>query len=290
MSFVLATDTSANLSKKYIDRYNLVIVPLSYYINDVEYSYPDPSQFDGQAFFDLLRQKVPVRTSLVNTQRFCDAFTPSLEQGNDILYVGMSSGISSSYASACVAAQQLREQFPDRRILTVDTLAASLGEGLLVLLGAELREQGKTIEETAALLEQRREDMRQCFTVDDLLFLRRGGRISGASALLGTLLSIKPLLRGNRNGEIVLYGKARGGNGALRALADNYAQNVADPASQTVGIAHGGCPERAEALAEMLREQHPPREIMIECYEPVTGSHVGPGTVALFFWGNGRID
>ena len=171
----------------------------------------------------------------------------------------------------------------------MDTMAASLGEGIFVRTAVRLRDAGKTLAETAAELLRLRGHVCQFFTVDDLMFLRRGGRISNITAVLGTVLGIKPLLKGNEEGQIIVYGKTRGRKKALRALAEELeARFLPDHPYQHVAIAHGDCEEDAQTVAALIREQHPEVEVEIECYEPVTGSHVGPGTVALFFVGTER--
>lgn len=288
MSFLIVTDSSANLPMNLLKQYQLTVVPLSYYVDDQEYTCVDLSAFDGTGFYQMLRGKTTVKTSLINVQRFMDALHPLLEQGNDLLYVGMSSGISGSFQSALAALDQLREQYRQRLILAVDTLAASLGEGLQVIKAAKLREAGKTITETAQALVAQRQQMNQVFTVDDLMFLKRGGRLSSMGAVLGTVLHIKPLLRGDEEGKIVVFAKERGRKAALKAMAAEFERKVVHPNGQLIGIAHGGCLEDADYLASLIMERYPAARFLIEIYEPVTGSHVGPGAVALFFEGEDR--
>ena len=176
--------------------------------------------------------------------------------------------------------------FPDARIRLVDTLSASLGEGLLVLEAADCRDRGMTLDETADRLMAMRHRMAQVFTVEDLKYLRRTGRLSNVTALVGMMLNIKPLLKGDREGKIVTFARTRGRRQSILAMAERYDAMVSHPEEQIVGIAHADCPEDAETLASLLRAKHPPKEIMTVCYEPVTGSHVGPGTLALFFLGD----
>ena len=198
---------------------------------------------------------------MINTTVFVEAWEPHLKDGFDILYVGMSSGISGSYSAACAAASMLRDEFPERRIETFDTLAASLGEGFQALDAAKMRLAGKSLDEVLAHLEGARKKMHQVFTVDDLLYLSRGGRVSRTAALAGTVLNIKPILQGDAEGKIVVTSKAR-------------------------GSAHGGCREDAETLRGLLKTTDPACEVLIVDYEPVTGSHVGPGALALFYYGD----
>ncbi len=289
MEYVIMTDTSANLPSSVIREGNLAIVPFTYRMGEVEASCLNPDDFNGTAFYRALREGTVVTTSQINTRQFTEAMEPYLLKERDILYIGMSSGISGSYHAAERAADELRQIYSTRTILTVDTLGASLGEGLLVCEAIRLRSGGRSIEETAAQLNVMRDRMYQIFTVDDLRHLHRGGRISGAAAFLGTTLGIKPLLKGNEHGQIISCGKCRGRRRALEALADRYKRLVESPETQTIGIAHADCAEDAEYLANLLREKHPPQDIMTVMYEPVTGSHVGPGTLALFFLGGPRV-
>ena len=289
MSFEILTDTSANLPDAKIREYHLKLIPFLFYVNGEEKSCLETEGFDGEAFYQSMRERVEVSTSQITPQRFVDEMEPLLQAGRDVLYVGMSSGISGAFQSAEMAARQLREQYPQRKIRLVDTLAASLGEGLQVLWAAKLREQGATLDETADTLLRRRVNMCQIFTVDDLAYLRRGGRISRTVALVGSVLQIKPLLKGNEEGRIVMCGKVRGRKASLRALAERYGALVTEPEKQVVGIAHAACAGEAAYLASLLREKGAPAEILTVCYEPVTGSHVGPGTVALFFTGGDDV-
>ncbi|MGN0661144.1 MAG: DegV family protein [Oscillospiraceae bacterium] len=286
MSFVIATDTSANLPKEEVIKYGIAVVPFSFFINGEETVCGEGFDFEGDAFYKKLTRDTDVKTSLINDERYCSYFEPILREEKDILYLGMSSGISGAFCASLRAAQNLREKYPERKIICVDTLGASLGEGLQVLTAARLRESGLTIEETATLIQEKREKMCQLFTVDDLMFLKNGGRVSGVAAVFGTVLQIKPLLKGDKEGKIAVFGKVRGRMAAIKALAAEYLAKVTEPRLQTVGIAHAGCPEDAKLLADMLsNSKKPPKSIMTVCYEPVTGIHTGPGTVALFFTG-----
>ena len=195
----------------------------------------------------------------------------------------MSGGISGSYNSARIAANELAEEFPDRRILTFDTETASLGEGLQVLEAARLRDEGRDAEAVLASLQNSRADMCSFFTVDDLIHLKRTGRVSIAAAVVGTVLHMKPILRG-LNGKIIAFHKVRGRRAAVKELADQYLSRVTDWAGQTIGIAHAACKEDVDKLIELISEKMPAKILTVK-YEPVTGSHVGPGALALFFRG-----
>ncbi len=283
MSFAIITDTSSNLQNRQIAENDLIIIPFSYYVNGEEHTCLDTDAFNGDEYYDTIRRGVHVTTSQVTPQRYIDCFEPILKEGTDIIFVSMSSGISGSCASAEMAATQLREDYPDKKLKIIDTLGASLGEGLVAVKGAVCRKAGMSFEETAKELLSMSRRMCQMFTVDDLMHLRRGGRLSNLSAIVGTVLHIKPLLKGDEEGKIVAFAKVRGRKHSIEALAERYDKLVVEPENQTVGIAHAGCREDAEFLERLLMKNRPPREILTVDYEPVTGSHVGPGALALFF-------
>lgn len=289
MSFSIVTDTSANLPTPWLKENDVAVIPFCYTMHDREMSCLDTEVFNGTAYYTAMRNGIGVTTSQINPQAYIDCFEPLLEAGNDILFVGMSSGISGSYQSAQIAMAQLRESYPERECRLVDTLAASLGEGIQVMRAVEYRRQGLDLSETAKRLLSLRHRMCQIFMVDDLMFLKKTGRVSGAVALVGTMLQIKPLLKGNEKGQIVTYAKARGRRKAIEALAKHYDELVQDAPEQVVGIAHADCEKDADLLATLLMRNHPPRQILTVMYEPVTGAHVGPGTLALFFLGDADV-
>ncbi len=284
--YVIFTDTCANLPDELIERYGLQIIPLSYTVNGQ--TYPDPEggdeSFDGGAFYDAMRRGAAVTTSMVNTQAFTSAFSPYLSKGTDVIYIGISSGISGTHQAAVTAAAELAQQYPQRKIAVIDTRAASLGEGLPVVFAARLKEAGAPFEEVVSQTENNSEKICQYFTVEDLMYLKKGGRISGAAALVGNILQIKPILKGDEEGRIVLCHKERGRKRALEALVNAYRQLASNHAAP-IGIAHADSGEGARLLADKVREAGHTGEILKVWYEPVTGSHVGPGTIALFFYG-----
>ena len=289
MSFVVFTDGCSNLPGSVLNRYQIRTLPFTYTINGQQIVYNgDIESFDAPAHYNLLRSGELIQTSLANTQHFMDHFRPVLEAGSDVIYIGMSSGISGTYQASSMAAAELMEEFPDRRVRTVDSLGAGFGPGLLTILAAEARSEGKTVDETADYLDQKKMDLCEFFTVDDLMFLRRTGRLSTTGALAGTMLGIKPILRGDEEGHIVTYQKCRGRKKAVDTLAQLYETRVVDAENQIVAISHGDCLEDAEALAEMITAIAKPKELLFCPHEPVTGSHVGPGMLAVFFFGKGR--
>lgn len=278
------TDTSANLPASYIQKYALRVIPLTYLIDGVE-AHQDPTvDFDGKAYYDAMRSGTSVTTAMINIAGFLEPLREALAAGDDVIYIGMSGGISGTAQAAVIAAGELTEKYPARKIVTIDTYAASLGEGLQVLEAARMIEEGKSLDEIKAHLLSRRPHMCQFFTVDDLAYLKRGGRISSATALIGTVLSIKPILCGDETGHIVSCGKVRGMKRAYQELANYYDGRALDK-SEMLGIAHADNEEGAQALIALLRDKGFTGECLNVVYEPVTGAHVGPGTVALFFYG-----
>ncbi len=280
----LFTDTSANLPVSITKEYGIEVVPFSYTVNGKEVPYSAETDFNGKAFYEAMRAGAEVKTSMINVSDFMAAFEQWIAKGDAVIYVGMSGGISGTANSAKLAAEELLEKYPAAKIAAIDTYAASLGEGFLVIETAKMIERGDPFLKIVKKIELLRKNMCQFFTVDDLAYLRKGGRISGAAAVVGTVLNIKPILRGDENGKIVLCGKIRGFNKSMEALANKYDELVFDKTAD-VGIAHADNPEGAQRLEDILRAKGFSGELLKVVYEPVTGSHVGPGTIALFFMG-----
>ena len=285
MSYRIFTDTSANLPTDLTEAKGITVVPFSYCLNGEEFMCTDTRSFDGADFYGAIRKHASVSTSQINPFRYEEYMEPVLQAGSDILYIGMSSGISGSYASACTAIEQLRAKYPERDIRAVDTLSASLGEGIVVLKAVEYLEHGMDIDEAEKRLNELSRKVCQIFIVDDLMHLRRTGRLSNAVALAGAVLQIKPMLKGNEKGQIVCIKRERGRRRAIESLVKVYENYIENAEEQIVGISHADCAEDAEYLASRLRSVAAPKEILTVCYEPVTGSHVGPDTLALFFVG-----
>lgn len=284
--FKIYTDSSANLPVELIKRYELEVVSFHYHMEGHEYAAYENSDadFDGGKFYQAMREGVNVQTSMINSEAFCQAFEKALSAGQDVLYIGMSSGISGAYHASVAAAQQLKQRYPDRKIAVIDTRAASLGEGLAVLLGAKLKKAGTDFDDIVAHVTQYAALVCQYFTVEDLTYLKRGGRISGAAAFVGNILQIKPILMGNEEGKIVVHHKERGRKKSIEALVQKY-QELSSDMNAPIGVAHGDSEEDARRLVQRLRDVGHQGDVIFTCYEPVTGSHVGPGTLALFFHG-----
>ena len=289
MSFAIVSDTSCNVPMKYLSPEDISLVPFSYYPKDNEQNMMqciDIDEFNGKDFYEGIRKGSLYNTSQVSPGAYYDCMSEYAKKGQDVLYISMSSGISGSYNSSLVAQKMLEEEFPERKFYMLDTKAASLGEGIVLLRAIELRRQGLGIEECYKELEYMSKCVYQVFTVDSLRHLQRTGRLSNAAMIIGNLLNIKPILMGNENGQIINVAKVRGTKKAIKEMADRYDRLVKEPGKQIVGIAHADNMEDTDYLIDLLNQNNPPKEILTVCYEPVTGSHVGPGTVALFFLGD----
>lgn len=280
------TDSGSNIPPELLSKYHIGVVELPYFMDGVPVTTP-MTEFDGEAFYGRMRHGAEVRTSLANVGAFTEAFLPVLEAGDDLIYVGMSGGISGTFQASRIAAEDLRERFPERHLAVIDTRGASLGEGFPALEGAVARDKGASFEEVVQTVEDRKYHMCQYFTVEDLMYLKKGGRLPASAAFIGNLLQIKPMLTANEKGEIIMKYKVRGMRKTLKALAEHYRDEATDKTAP-VGIAHADAPESLAYLTEKLREAGCTGEIMPVCYEPVTGSHVGPGAIALFFYGEKR--
>lgn len=287
MAFEVFVDGSANLPKKMLTDIN--VLPCSYLFNDREVIYKgDVDSFDGKFYYDALRNGESIKTSLLNTHLFITHFTPVLKEGKDIIYISMSSGISGTYNAAIAAADQLMEDFPDRFVHIVDSHGCGFGNGILALKAAELKRSGASCREAAVVVDEAVDHACQYFTVDDLNFLKKTGRVSGVTATIGTVLNIKPILFGDSTGHIISCGKVRGRKSAIIELSKNYAKKRMETMGDVVCISHGDCLEDANTLSKLVLEINPHANITICQHEPFSGAHVGPGMLGLFFWGTER--
>ena len=284
--FVILTDSSADLGPDLIDQYGIQVLPLSFTIRGLTYQdFPDHRDMDPRVFYDLLRKEEVATTAADNVAQYIQALEPLLQEGHDVLILAFSSGLSMTYNASTMAVEELRDKYPDRKLYTVDTLCASLGQGLLVWMAAREREKGKSIEEVRDWVVSHKLNICHQFTVDDLHFLKRGGRISATTAVVGSMLQIKPVLHVDNDGHLVNIGKARGRHGSLKALVDRMEQTAIDPREQTVFISHGDCLEDAELVAQMVKDRFGVQNVYINYVGPVIGAHSGPGTLALFYYG-----
>ena len=287
--YVILTDSSADLTAELAAELGVEVIPLSFTMEDKTYfNYPDNRDIDPADFYARLRGGAMATTAAVNVADYTEAIEPILKEGKDVLVLAFSSGLSATCHSAQIAAGELMEQYPDRKVYVVDTLCASLGQGLLVWYAANLKKQGKTMEEVRDWTEEHKLNLCHWFTVDDLHFLKRGGRISSATAVLGTMLSIKPVMHVDNEGHLIKVGTARGRNASLKALVDHMEQTVLDLKGQSIFISHGDCLADAQKVADDIRARFGVEDIVINYVGPVIGAHSGPGTVALFFMGSER--
>lgn len=287
--FTIITDSAADLNQQLVEQLDVQVVPMSINLSgEIYYNYPDERDIKSNVFYDRLRGGEQAVTAAVNMAQFIDLMEPHLQQGNDVLVLAFSSGLSTTYNSARLAAEELSSKYPARTVRVVDTLCASLGQGLLVTLAARQRAEGKSLDEVCAWVEENKLHLCHQFTVDDLHFLKRGGRVSATTAVLGTMLAIKPVLHVDDAGHLINIGKARGRAAALKALVDNMEKSYAGDKNQTVYISHGDCFKDAQAVAEMVRQRFGIEDILIGSIGPVIGAHSGPGTVALFHLGTHR--
>ena len=287
--FVILTDSSADLGVDMVRQLDVQVLPLSFSMGtQIYHNYPDNREIDPHAFYQLLRQGQVATTSAINMAQYTDALEPLLQEGKDVLVLAFSSGLSTTYNSSRLAVEELQEKYPERKIYTVDTLCASLGQGLLVYLAAKERDAGKSIEQVRDWVEENKLHMCHQFTVDDLHFLKRGGRISATTAVVGSMLQIKPVLHVDNEGHLINIAKARGRQASLKALVDKMEKTAIDPANQVVFISHGDCLEDAQTVEKMVKERFGVKEVYINYVGPVIGAHSGPGTLALFYVGSER--
>ncbi len=288
--FKIITDSTSDLPSGLVEELELHVIPMLFTVDGKDYlNTPDERQLYSHDFYEMLRAGKTSTTTQINIEVFKEEMRPYLEKGLDVLYLGFSSGLSSTFNSARLAAAELTEDFPDRKIIIVDTLAASMGEGLLVYHAAMKKKQGMSLEETAAFVEENKLHLAHWFTVDDLNHLKRGGRVSGAAALIGTMLNIKPVLHVDDEGHLIPVDKVRGRRNSLAELVSHMEKTALSPGEQTVFISHGDAPEDAQYVEKLVRERFGVKTVYINPIGPVIGTHSGPGTVALFFLASKRL-
>ena len=286
--YVIFTESTGDLTPALIEQAGLQVLPMNFNLDGQSYlDYPDGREISSHTFYDKLRNGSSCTTSQVSLAEYEDAFTPVLEQGQDILYLAFSSGLSGTYQSSCVAAEMLQEKFPDRRIISVDSKQASMGEGLFAYLVGCKRLGGADLDAAAAYARELAPKVCAWFTVDDLMFLKRGGRLSGAAAVAGTLLGIKPVLHVDDDGHLIAMEKVRGRRASLDALVKHFQATAQDPRGGTVFISHGDCQEDCDYVMGKLKALGV-TDLHQGSSGPVIGAHSGPGTVALFWVGGPR--
>lgn len=286
--YTIITDSSCDLPASLAEKLGIRVVPLSVFVEGKQYyNYLDGRDISYESFYGQLAEGKMVTSSAINMEQFKMVMESELLTGHDVLYIGFSSGLSGTYNAGRMAAEELREEYPNSTIFTVDTLCASLGQGMLVYQAALQKAGGKSIEEVYEFCEETKMKVCHWFTVDDLHQLKRGGRISGATALIGTMLNIKPVLHMDDAGKLVNMSKARGRNGAIQALVDQMEKTAVEPEKQTIFISHGNCYDEAKKLAELVHDRFGCKSV-INFVGPVIAAHSGQGTIALFYIGTER--
>ncbi len=289
MAFRIITDSSCDLTQEMADELGLQIAPLSVNILGQEHrNYLDGRDLNVAEFYKTLRTGEMTSTTAANPTLWKEIAEPILQAGEDVLTLGFSSGLSTTCNAARIAAEELMEEYPDRKMVVVDTLSASLGQGLLCYLVVQKSREGASLEETAEYAQWLVPHLCHWFTVDDLYFLKRGGRVSGATAVVGSLLQVKPVMHMDDEGHLIKVTTARGRKASIHALFKKVEETAIDPEKQVMFISHGDCLEDAEYLANMLKEKLHVPEVHINYVGPVIGSHSGPGTLAMFFVGQQR--
>ena len=287
MSYRIFTEATSDFPASFAEQLNVTVLPMGFTMEGKEYFYiPGRSDMPIETFFEKMRAGVPVTTAQVNAYTFIEAFEPVLKNGEDILYIGFSSKLSGSVQSGFSAAEELRAKYPERKIFVIDSLCASLGEGLLVYYAA--RKQDMAIEDLANWVEENKLRLIHWFTVEDLVYLKRGGRVSGATAAIATILNIKPVMHVDNEGYLVAVEKVQGRKKSLRSLFDRMAKTVDTKATDTVFIGHCDSKADAEYVASLVHEAYPDMMVHIDDIGTSVGAHSGPGTIALFFIGSER--
>ena len=287
--YIIMTDSCCDLTDHMAKELELTVVPLTVHIDGQDY----PNLLDGSAisfedFYSKIRAGKLATTSAANVGQFQDAMRPVLDSGRDIVCIGFSSALSTTYQSACIAAEDMRQEFPDARIYVVDSLSASLGQGLLLYLTVQKKREGLTAEELVQWVEDNKLHIDHWFTVDDLNYLKMGGRLSAGAAFFGSMLSIKPVMHTSDEGKLVPVSKVRGRKASLKALIDKIAELGIEPSEQVMFICHADCEVEARAVAEEMKARYGVKEVYINYIGPVIGSHTGPNTMGLFFVGTQR--
>lgn len=283
-SYAIFADSACDMSGEILAKWGIRVASLRFRFEGEDREYSN-NELPAAEFYDKMRKGGVAKTSAVNVNDFKALFEPALQNGEDVLYLGFSSGISTTYNSGRLAAEELRTTYPERTIMTVDTLAASSGFGLLLYLAAKKRDEGASIEEVAQYITEMRSKLCHWFTVDDLVYLKRGGRVSPTSAFIGGVLGIKPVMHVDDEGKLIPMSKVRGRRAALQAMADQYGKLADKSVQAPIYISHGDCMGDVETLKKLLKDQYGADVEVVSDVGPVIGAHSGPGTLALFFVG-----
>lgn len=288
-SYQIVTDSTSDLTPKLVEELGVEVIPMEFILGDeVYHNYPDAREMSSKEFYARLRAGEMSKTNQINTVTFVETFEPFLQRGLDVLYIGFSSSLSGTYERALEAIAQLKKKYPQRRVVPVDSLAVSMGEGLLVYYAALKQQAGASIDESAEWVSVHRYSLSQYFTVDDLNHLKRGGRLSAAAALFGSMLGIKPVLRIDDEGHLIPAMKVRGRRQSLDALLNQMEKSIQDPEKQTIFIVHCDAPDDAKYLYKQAKSRVKPKEIIVNDLGPILGAHTGPGGIAIFYLSGNR--
>ena len=287
--YVLFTDATADLPNDLFERMDIQVIPMDFEMGGTNYThYPDGRELSSTEFFQRIQNGEMATTSQINVTRYYDFFTPFLKAGKDILYLSFSSGLSGTYQASVLACNELMEEYKERKIVSIDTLCASGGEGLLVYMAAQRKQAGMSMDELVTWVETNRLNICHWFTVDDLHHLKRGGRISAISATFGTALNIKPLLHVDTEGKLAVHSKIRGKKRCIEKLLECMTESAIEPDKNPVVITHSNCYEDAAILADKVKEIFHTSDITISDMSPIIGAHTGSGTLVLTFLGTQR--
>lgn len=287
--FAILVDAGTDLPRDFYEKYDIDFIPMTCTMDGRDYTDDAGISLPYKEFYAQMREGKVFKTSMINTEVYGEWFRKYLDAGRDLLAITLSSGISSSYNAARIAADELRGQYPDRKLIVVDGLNASMGGGLVAFYAQKRRAEGMTIEETAEWLEQNKKNIQHLFTVDDLMFLHRGGRVGKGTAVLGTLIGVKPLLDVDPEGRLRSCSKKRGRKGALDGLVNWMGELALSDSFDCVMVSHGDCEEDADYVIKKVTERFKVDQIFKNYIGPTIGSHSGPGTIALFFYGKERV-
>lgn len=285
--YIIATDSGCDLSAEFVRSIKVLPLLMKYTVDDKEYIDSMEPQA-GKEFYEQMRQGKMPHTAQLNQNDYITFWEPLLKEGHDILHIAMSSGISGTYSNGVLAAEELREKYPDRKICVIDSLMTSTGNGLLVIEAAKMRDSGADFDTVSAWCDQNRRCVHACFTTDDITYLHRGGRVSKAGMILSKALHIYPVMHVNQNGELKVFAKSRGTSAAWETVAGYVADNCIDPQNQTLYVSDADNPEEAKRLGEMLRNRFGFRDVFYSQIGSIIGAHTGPALLTLFFLGKAR--
>lgn len=287
--YVIFTDANSDIDAAMVEKFGVEVLPMRFAIAGKEYyNWPDKREMSSEEFYVKIRGGEMSSTTQTNAIEFEELFRPFLQKGQDVLYVGFSSGLSGTLHAARLAQEVLIQEFPTQKVVVVDTLSISLAQTMLVQIAAQMKKEGKSIEEVATWIDENKLKVAHWVTVDDLNFLKRGGRLSGTAALVGTMLNIKPVLRVNDEGKLVAVDKVRGRRNSLLRLVDELEKGIEKDDLKTIYVAHADCETDAQFVVEEIKNRFSQADVQYGFIGPVIGGHTGPNAIAVFFYAQNR--